>query len=102
MKTNEKLESLELRLSGETERLKNLNSSLEEVGKHLKHGENDISEKQVTLLENIAQKSMDLLRSYLLQQKAKKLQELVQLPSNSESQNLFCGLNIFELYLYRR
>ena len=102
MKTNEKLESLELRLSGETERLKNLNSSLEEVGKHLKHGENDISEKQVTLLENNAQKSMDLLRSYLLQQKAKKLQELVQLPSNSESQNLFCGLNIFELYLYRR
>ena len=85
MKTNEKLESLELKLSGETERLRNLNSSLEEVGKHLKNGENDISEKQVTLLENIAQKSMDLLRSYLLQQKAKKLQELVQLPSNSES-----------------
>ena len=85
LKTNEKLESLELKLSGETERLRNLNSSLEEVGKHLKNGENDISEKQVTLLENIAQKSMDLLRSYLLQQKAKKLQELVQLPSNSES-----------------
>lgn len=88
-KTNEKLESLEVKMSGETVRLKNLNNSLEEVGKFIQSNESDMHSQKLELLENMMKKNIELLRAYMFQQKAKKLQELVTMPSLSDSTIFF-------------